>query len=98
MPSLSKAEKQAISEEVVDAINHYTDEHVDRDIGPDDAKKILLTKSLGIGPTLIGQLSVPLTKISDRHGGRGVGIFDAQGAKSVLDCINLVYKSIPGGA
>lgn len=94
MSQLTDKDKSDITKEVIVAINQYTDEDVPENTAYADTAKIKLTKDLGIGPVLITQLAIPLTKISNRHNGRGVGIYDAQGAKTVQDCIDLVIKSI----
>jgi len=98
MSTLSDKDKNEITMEVIFAINQYTDEDVPEETVYADTAKIKLTKDLGIGPVLITQLAMPLTKISNRHNGRGVGIYDAQSAKTVQDCIDLVIKSIDGGS
>ncbi|MDQ2821704.1 MAG: hypothetical protein M3Y65_15145 [Pseudomonadota bacterium] len=91
---ISDVEYKNISAEVINAINQYTDEDMDPTSLGFDPMKIFLTKNLGIGPTLIGQLSVPLTKISNRHGGRGVGVISASEAQTVDDELKLVIASI----
>ena len=95
MPNkISAEERKAIYFEVINAINQYTDEDMNPATPGFDAKLIFLTKHLGIGPMLIAQLSVPLTKISVRHGGRGVGVISASGAHTVNDDVNLVLASV----
>lgn len=94
MSTLSDKEKKEITRETITALNQYTDEDIPEGASYEETEKIRLTKDLGIGPVLIMQLAVPLTKISNRHKGRGIGIYDAQGAKTVQDCIDLVIASI----
>ena len=95
MADLSLAETEAIAHEVISAINQYTDEDIPSSKPIDEARKIKLLKDLGIQPMLLLQLSVPLTKISKKRKGRGVGVYDSQGAKTVGDCIDMVVKSLP---
>jgi hypothetical protein len=94
MPAPTPAEVEQISREVINAINQYTDEDIPTSKPIEDARKLKMLKDLGIGPILMAHLSVPLTKISKRHKGRGVGVYDAQGAKTVGDSIDLVIKSL----
>ena len=94
MAKVSDETKAAITRDVLNAVDQYTDEPVDLKTPYDKTDKMMLTKSLGIGPIMIAQLALPLTKISTKYHGRGVGVYDAQGAKSVQECIDLVVKSI----
>lgn len=94
--SVTAPQKAEILIEVIVAIDHYTDEDVPRTLTEQECKKVYLLKHLGIGPIMTAQLSVPLTKISVRHGGRGVGVYSAQGAETIFDCYALVLASITG--
>lgn len=94
--SVTPAEKAEILVKVVVAIDQYTDEDLPTTLSEDEARKIKLLKHLGIGPIMVAHLSVPLTKISVRYGGRGVGVLSAQEAATVYDCYALVIASITG--
>lgn len=94
MSNIADKEKEAITKDVLNAIDQYTDEPLPLTTRYDDTENFRLTKNLGLGPIMIAQLALPLTKISKKYNGRGVGVYDAQGADTVKDCIDLVIKSI----